>query len=102
MTDKKKLLRPLCWPKHPPEYQDFKLGEYPLTAGEKSGWFQWFGNYNPGEALISFEQQFCQNVNNLCPLPDEEPPGYLVLSITQGSGDPAMGRIMRPGTVEYH
>ena len=73
MTDKEKLLRPLCWPKHPPEYQDFKLGEYPLTAGEKSGWFQWFGNYNPGEALISFEQQFCQNVNNLCPLPDEEP-----------------------------
>ena len=102
MTDKKKLQWALCWPMYPPEYKGLKSAEYPLTACARSDWLQWFGSYNPGEAVSSFEQQCCQNLNNLYSLPGEEPPAYLALSITQEAGQPAMGKIMRPGTVEQH
>ncbi|MCX7099306.1 MAG: glycoside hydrolase family 57 protein [Methylococcales bacterium] len=69
-----------------------------LAVCEGSDWFWWFGDYNPGEAVSSFEKQFRLNLANLYRLLGEEPPAYLALSFTQGSGDPAMGGAMRPGT----
>ena len=71
-----------------------------LAVCEGSDWFWWFGDYNPGIAVSSFEKQFRLNLANLYKLLGEEPPAYLALSFTQGSGDPAMGGAMRPG-VEY-
>ena len=71
-----------------------------LAVCEGSDWFWWFGDYNPGIAVSSFEIQFRLNLANLYKLLGEEPPAYLALSFTQGSGDPAMGGAMRPG-VEY-
>jgi len=68
-----------------------------LAVCEGSDWFWWFGDYNPGEAVSNFEKQFRLNLANLYKLLDEEPPAYLALSFTQGSGDPAMGGAMRPG-----
>jgi alpha-amylase/alpha-mannosidase (GH57 family) len=68
-----------------------------LSVCEGSDWFWWFGDYNPGEAVSSFEQQFRLNLANLYRLLGEQPPAYLALSFTQGSGDPAMGGAMRPG-----
>ncbi len=71
--------------------------EFQLAVCEGSDWFWWFGDYNPGEAVSSFEKQFRLNLANLYRLLGEEPPAYLALSFTQGSGDPAMGGAMRPG-----
>lgn len=74
--------------------------ELQLAVCEGSDWFWWFGDYNPGEAVGNFEKQFRLNLANLYRLLGEEPPAYLALSFTQGSGAPAMGGAMRPG-VEF-
>jgi alpha-amylase/alpha-mannosidase (GH57 family) len=74
--------------------------ELQLAVCEGSDWFWWFGDYNPGEAVSNFEKQFRLNLANLYRLLGEEPPAYLTLSFTQGSGAPAMGGAMRPG-VEF-
>lgn len=71
--------------------------EHQLAICEGSDWFWWFGDYNPGEAVSSFEKQFRLNLSNLYLLLEEDPPAYLALSFTQGSGAPAMGGTMRPG-----
>ncbi len=71
--------------------------ELQLAVCEGSDWFWWFGDYNPGEAVSNFEKQFRLNLANLYKLLGEEPPAYLSLSFTQGSGAPAMGGAMRPG-----
>ncbi|NOT13643.1 MAG: glycoside hydrolase [Methylococcaceae bacterium] len=68
-----------------------------LAICEGSDWFWWFGDYNPGEAVSNFERQFRLNLANLYKLLGQEPPAYLALSFTQGSGEPAMGGAMRPG-----
>jgi len=71
--------------------------ELQLAVCEGSDWFWWFGDYNPGEAVSNFEKQFRLNLANLYKLLGEEPPAYLAMSFTQGSGAPAMGGAMRPG-----
>jgi len=71
--------------------------ELQLAVCEGSDWFWWFGDYNPGEAVSNFEKQFRLNLANLYRLLGEEPPAYLAMSFTQGSGAPAMGGAMRPG-----
>lgn len=71
--------------------------EFQLAVCEGSDWFWWFGDYNPGEAVSNFEKQFRLNLANLYRLLDEEPPAYLAMSFTQGSGSPVMGGAMRPG-----
>ncbi|MFA6161862.1 MAG: glycoside hydrolase family 57 protein [Methylobacter sp.] len=71
--------------------------ELQLAVCEGSDWFWWFGDYNPGEAVSNFEKQFRLNLANLYKLLGEEPPAYLALSFTQGSGTPVMGGAMRPG-----
>jgi len=77
--------------------EQVQQAEFQLSICEGSDWFWWFGDYNPGEAVSSFEKQFRLNLANLYRLLGEEPPAYLALSFTQGSGDPAMGGAMRPG-----
>ena len=77
-----------------------KEAEVQLAVCEGSDWFWWFGDYNPGETVSDFEHQFRLNLTNLYHLLGEEPPAYLYLSFTQGSGSPAMGGAMRPGLVE--
>ncbi len=77
--------------------KQLQQAEFQLSICEGSDWFWWFGDYNPGEAVSSFEKQFRLNLTNLYLLLGEEPPSYLALSFTQGSGNPAMGGAMRPG-----
>jgi alpha-amylase/alpha-mannosidase (GH57 family) len=69
-----------------------------LAVCEGSDWFWWFGDYNPSDAVSSFETQFRLNLANLYYLLGEDPPGYLALAFTQGSGAPANGGTMRQGT----
>jgi alpha-amylase/alpha-mannosidase (GH57 family) len=82
--------------------QQVQQAEFQLAICEGSDWFWWFGDYNPGEAVSNFEKQFRLNLSNLYKLLGEEPPAYLSLSFTQGSGAPAMGGAMRPGTDLYN
>jgi alpha-amylase/alpha-mannosidase (GH57 family) len=77
--------------------KQLKAAELQLAVCEGSDWFWWFGDYNPGEAVSNFEKQFRLNLANFYRLLDEQPPAYLALSFTQGSGAPAMGGAMRPG-----
>lgn len=77
--------------------KQIKEAEHQLAICEGSDWFWWFGDYNPGEAVSSFEKQYRLNLSNLYRLLGEEPPAYLSLSFTQGSGAPAMGGVMRLG-----
>ena len=72
--------------------------EFQLAVCEGSDWFWWFGDYNPGQAVSSFEKQYRLNLTNLYRLLGEQAPAYLSLSFTQGSGTPAMGGTMRKGT----
>lgn len=77
--------------------QQLAAAELQLAVCEGSDWFWWFGDYNPGEAVSDFEKQYRLNLSNLYRLLGEEPPAYLALSFTQGSGFPAMGGAMRRG-----
>jgi len=77
--------------------QQLAIAEAQLGVCEGSDWFWWFGDYNPGEAVSDFEKQYRLNLSNLYRLLGEEPPAYLALSFTQGSGTPAMGGAMRRG-----
>lgn len=72
--------------------------EFQLAVCEGSDWFWWFGDYNPDQAVSSFEKQFRLNLTNLYHLLGEHSPAYLSLSFTQGSGAPAIGGTMRKGT----
>lgn len=77
--------------------QQLAMAEIQLAVCEGSDWFWWFGDYNPGEAVSDFEKQYRLNLTNLYRLLGEEPPSYLALSFTRGSGAPAMGGAMRRG-----
>lgn len=77
--------------------EQIRQAEHQLAICEGSDWFWWFGDYNPGEAVSNFEKQFRLNLSNLYRLLGEEPPAYLSLSLSQGSGAPAMGGTMRQG-----
>lgn len=82
--------------------QQLRAAELQLAICEGSDWFWWFGDYNPGEAVSDFEQQFRLNLTNLYHLLGEEAPAYLSLSFTQGSGTPALGGTMRHGSAASH
>ena len=75
--------------------KQLKEAELQLAVCEGSDWFWWFGDYNPNQAVSSFEKQYRLNLSNLYRLLGKTPPAYLSLSFTQGSGTPAMGGVMR-------
>jgi alpha-amylase/alpha-mannosidase (GH57 family) len=77
--------------------KQLKAAEHQLAICEGSDWFWWFGDYNPSHAVSSFEKQYRLNLANLYRLLGDEPPAYLSMSFTQGSGAPAMGGTMRSG-----
>ena len=66
-----------------------------LARCEGSDWFWWFGDYNPGETVSDFERLFRKQLTYLYELLGEKPPEYLAKVFAQGSGDPAMGGVMR-------
>ncbi|MDO8843919.1 glycoside hydrolase family 57 protein [Methylicorpusculum sp.] len=77
--------------------EQIEAAQQQLAICEGSDWFWWFGDYNPGDAVSSFERQYRLNLTNLYRLMGQEPPAYLAQSFAHGSGDPAMGGAMRPG-----
>lgn len=69
--------------------------ELQLATCEGSDWFWWFGDYNPGQAVSDFEHLFRLQLGHLHKLLGAKPPEYLHHVFAHGSGDPAMGGVMR-------
>jgi len=72
--------------------------ERQLADCEGSDWFWWFGDYNPGAAVASFDSLFRAKLANLYRLIDLPVPAALDEPISHGHGDPEGGGSMRRGS----
>lgn len=72
--------------------------ERQLADCEGSDWFWWFGDYNPGAAVASFDRLYRAKLANLYRLIDLPAPAALAESISRGHGDPEGGGSMRRGS----
>jgi alpha-amylase/alpha-mannosidase (GH57 family) len=75
--------------------QQLAQAELQLATCEGSDWFWWFGDYNPADSVSDFEQLFRRQLSHLYILLGETPPSYLAEVFAHGSGEPAMGGVMR-------
>lgn len=71
------------------------LAERQLAICESSDWFWWFGDYNPAQAVASFDQLFRRNLANLYRSLELAPPAELDLAISTGSDTAADGSMRR-------
>ncbi len=69
--------------------------ETQLAVCEGSDWFWWFGDYNPREAVESFDALFRANLAHLYRLLRLTEPPQLALPLSSGSGSPEGGGAMR-------
>jgi alpha-amylase/alpha-mannosidase (GH57 family) len=69
--------------------------EKQLFSCESSDWFWWFGDYNPPNAVASFDLLFRHNLSELYRLLKLQPPQSLSEPVSQGSGHPEAGGAMR-------
>jgi alpha-amylase/alpha-mannosidase (GH57 family) len=76
---------------------ELRRAEHQLAICEGSDWFWWFGNYNPEQAVSSFERQFRMNLSNLYSILGESAPDYLSEVFALGAGSPPLGGTMRRG-----
>ena len=77
-----------------------RLAEMQLATCESSDWFWWFGEYNSSESVAAFDEQYRMHICNLYQLLKVEPPDYLSVAFSFGTGHPAMGGAMLPGKHE--
>jgi alpha-amylase/alpha-mannosidase (GH57 family) len=76
--------------------------EAQLAVCESSDWFWWFGDYNPGPAVASFDRLFRGNLARLYRCLNLAPPAQLDQTISAGRTDGvtvATGGTMRRGDV---
>ncbi len=59
-----------------------------LAVCESSDWFWWFGDYNPQQAVASFDSLFRRNLRRLYELLELPPPAALADPDQPGSGAP--------------
>ena len=69
--------------------------ERQLADCEASDWFWWFGDYNLGAAVASFDRLYRAKLANLYHLLDLPAPAALAEPISHGHGDPEGGGSMR-------
>jgi alpha-amylase/alpha-mannosidase (GH57 family) len=76
--------------------EESAAAEHQLAICESSDWFWWFGDYNPSQAVASFDHLYRRNLANLYHLLKLPPPSQLDLPISKGSttteGDGTMRR----------
>jgi len=77
---------------------DKHAAEVQLAACESSDWFWWFGDYNPSQAVASFDQLFRHNLANLYRLLKLDPPAQLGVPISAGSSGATHDGAMRRAT----
>ena len=68
-----------------------------LRSCESSDWFWWFGDYNPADAVESFDRVYRQKLKRLYETLGAEPPGYLDHALCHGGGGMEAGGVMRRG-----
>ncbi|MFO0471532.1 MAG: glycoside hydrolase, partial [Pseudomonadota bacterium] len=67
-----------------------------LAVCEGSDWCWWFGDYNPAEAVASFDRVYRAHLARLYKLLDLEPPATLDQPVSRGSARAASeGQIRR-------
>jgi len=69
--------------------------EAQLAICESSDWFWWFGDYNPSQAVASFDRLYRRNLTNLYHCLKLAPPAHLDLSISAGSSTAEGGAMRR-------
>lgn len=72
--------------------------EQQLAICESSDWFWWFGDYNPGPSVESFDRLYRRNLANLYRCLKLEPPSQLDTPISAGGGHAEGGGTMRRAT----
>ena len=78
--------------------EEQRAAERQLSSCESSDWFWWFGDYNPSQAVASFDRLYRHNLMRLYQLLKLEIPGNLNLPISQGGGSAETGGTMRRGS----
>ena len=68
-----------------------------LAICEASDWFWWFGDYNPADAVMAFDQLYRTHLSYLYALIGCTPPPVLSHTLFTGSGEPELGGVMRRG-----
>ena len=79
----------------PPEAQT--AAEPLLMSCESSDWFWWFGDYNPADAVESFDRVYRQKLLRLYQALNQAPPEYLSQPLCRGGGPAESGGVMRRG-----
>lgn len=74
---------------------DQRAADAQLAVCEGSDWFWWFGDYNPRQAVESFDALFRANLAHLYRLLRLPAPPELALPISRGGGTPEGGGTMR-------
>lgn len=69
-----------------------------LSSCESSDWFWWFGDYNPSDAVGSFDRLYRHNLMQLYRLLKLPIPANLYYPISQGGGEAEGGGTMRRGS----
>ena len=75
--------------------EESALAERQLAICESSDWFWWFGDYNPAQAVASFDRLYRRNLANLYHCLKLEPPADLDHPISAGSATTAETGAMR-------
>lgn len=68
-----------------------------LMSCESSDWFWWFGDYNPAEAVASFDRTYRQKLRRLYEALHHPVPDYLNHPLSRGGGAAESGGVMRRG-----
>jgi alpha-amylase/alpha-mannosidase (GH57 family) len=79
----------------PPERQ--AAAEPLLRSCESSDWFWWFGDYNPADAVESFDRVYRQKLRRLYQTLGLAAPDYLDHALCHGGGGMEAGGVMRRG-----
>ena len=66
-----------------------------LADGEASDWCWWFGDYNPAESVMAFDELYRQKLANLYALLKLPVPGELGVPISRGKIDSEATNAMR-------
>jgi len=75
-----------------------EAAEKQLSSCESSDWFWWFGDYNPSDAVGSFDRLYRHNLMQLYRLLKLPVPANLNSPISQGGGAAEGGGTMRRGS----
>ena len=68
-----------------------------LRSCESSDWFWWFGDYNPADAVESFDRVYRQKLKRLYETLGATPPACLDRPLCHGGGGMEAGGVMRRG-----